>query len=278
VPQDFTVAASGALQGKSAKDGKTIYTYSMEKIRDFAAALSNNYETAEDFVDGIKIISYFHPEDKKGGFMALDIVKHALSVYNYSFGKYPYPELRLAEANFYAGGMEFPTFIMMNTAKYKEPYLSSTSFERSTAHEVAHQWWYALVGNDQINEPWVDEGLTEFSALYYFEKRYGQAGRESYFERQVDANMSLIKGSKRKMQDPVRLFKNNREYFAIVYVKGALFYEDLKNTIGEEKMLDFLRSYFDTYKYKNVSFNEFIEFLKQKHYPGIDDGFFKKWF
>jgi aminopeptidase N len=166
----------------------------------------------------------------------------------------------------------------MNTAKDKDPYLSSTSFERSTAHEVAHQWWYALVGNDQINEPWVDEGLTEFSALYYFEKRYGQAGRESYFERQVDANMSLIKGSKRKMQDPVRLFKNNREYFAIVYVKGALFYEDLKNTIGEEKMLDFLRSYFDTYKYKNVSFNEFIEFLKQKHYPGIDDGFFKKWF
>lgn len=278
VPQDFTVAASGALQGKSAKDGKTIYTYSMEKIRDFAAALSNNYETVEDYVDGIKVISYFHPEDKKGGLMALDIVKHALSMYNDSFGKYPYPELRFAEANFYAGGMEFPTFIMMNTAKYKEPNLSSASFERSAAHEVAHQWWYALVGNDQINEPWVDEGLTEFSALYYFEKRYGLAGRKSYFERQVNSNMNLIRQSPRKMQDPVRLFKNNREYFAVVYVKGALFYEDLKNTIGEEKMLDFLRSYFDTYKYNNVSFREFIEFLKQKHYPGIDDAFFKKWF
>jgi len=278
VPQDFTVAASGVMSQKTASGGKSVYVYSMEKIRDFAAALSSNYETAEDFVDGIRIISYFHPEDKRGGFMALDIVKHALAIYNSSFGKYPYPELRIAETNFYAGGMEFPTFIMMHTAKYREPTLSNTSFERSTAHEVAHQWWYGMVGNDQINEPFLDEALTEFSTLYYFEKRYREAGRESYFTRQVDTSMNLINRSQRKMSDPVRLFRDNREYFAIVYVKGALFYEDLKNTIGEEKMLDFLRSYLNTYMYKNVSFDEFIKFLKDKNYPGLDENFFNKWF
>lgn len=209
--------------------------------------------------------------------MALDVAKHALYIYNRSFGKYPYPELHIAETNFYAGGMEFPTFIMMNTAKYREPYLSNTSFERSMAHEVAHQWWYGLVGNDSINEPWLDEGLTEFSTLYYFEKRYGEAGRESYFERQVNSSMSLIKKSGRSMLDSVSSFKNNREYFAVVYVKGALFYEELKNTIGEEKLLDFLRSYLSTYMYKNVSLDEFIKLLKDKNYPGIDDNFLKKW-
>ncbi|HHW01433.1 MAG TPA: M1 family metallopeptidase [Thermoanaerobacterales bacterium] len=278
VPQDFTVAASGVMNKKTISHGKAIYVYSMENIRDFAAAISNNYKTAEDFVDGIKIISYFHPEDRKGGFMALDVVKHALSIYNASFGKYPYPELRVAEANFYAGGMEFPTFIMMNTGRYRESNLSSTSFERSMAHEVAHQWWYCLVGNDQINEPWLDEGLAEFSTLYYFEKRYRSAGKESYFTRYVNTNTNLIKQSKRKMQDPVKLFRDNREYFAIVYVKGALFYEELKNTIGEEKLLDFLRTYLNTYKYKNVSLNEFIDLLKQRNYDGVNQDFFKKWF
>lgn len=278
VPQGFTVAASGTLKTHTVKGEKAVFVYSAEKIRDFAAAVSNNYETAEDFVDGIKIISYFHPEDKKGGFMALDVAKHALAIYNRSFGKYPYPELRIAEANFYAGGMEFPTFIMMNTAKYREPALSNTSFERSMAHEVAHQWWYGLVGNDSINEPWLDEGLTEFSTLYYFEKRYGDAGRESYFERQVNSSMNLIKENEKSMRDPVNSFRDNREYFAVVYVKGALFYEELKNTIGEEKMLDFLRSYLNTYMYKNVSFDDFMKFLKDRNYPGIDDNFFKKWF
>ncbi|MCR4430930.1 MAG: M1 family metallopeptidase [Tepidanaerobacteraceae bacterium] len=278
VPQGFTVAASGTLKTHTVKGEKAVFMYSAEKIRDFAAAVSNNYETAEDFVDGIKIISYFHHEDKKGGFMALDVAKHALAIYNRSFGKYPYPELRIAEANFYAGGMEFPTFIMMNTGKYREPPLSNTSFERSMAHEVAHQWWYGLVGNDSINEPWLDEGLTEFSTLYYFEKRYGDAGRESYFERQVNSSMNLIKENKKSMRDPVNSFRDNREYFAVVYVKGALFYEELKNTIGEEKMLDFLRTYLNTYKYKNVSLNEFIDLLKQRNYDGVNQDFFKKWF
>ena len=70
---------------------------------------------------------------------------------------------RIAEANYYPGGMEFPTFIMMDSSKYQEPHLSNTSLEIN-CHEVAHQWWYAMVGSDQINEPWLDEGITEYYA------------------------------------------------------------------------------------------------------------------
>ena len=47
--------------------------------------------------------------------MALNVAKYALGIFNKSFGKYPYPELRIAEANYYPGGMEFPTFIMMDS-------------------------------------------------------------------------------------------------------------------------------------------------------------------
>ena len=278
VPKDFTVAASGVLENNYIKNNRAVFIYSMDRIREFAAAVSNNYQTASEMIDGIKIISYFHPEDKRGGFMALNVAKYALGIFNKAFGKYPYPELRIAEANYYPGGMEFPTFIMMDSTKYKDPNLSNTSLERSTAHEVAHQWWYNLVGNDQINEPWLDEGITEFSTAYYFEKRYGQPGRESYFGRQVDTTVDFIKNNPHHMLDPLPLFESHREYFAVVYVSGVLFYEDLRNRIGEENLLDFFQSYLETFKYKNVNLEEFKEFLKNKKYEALDESFYDKWF
>jgi len=275
---DFTVAASGVLKESYLSSEGYVYVYSIDKIRDFAAAISNNYETASEEIDGIKITSYFHPEDKRGGFMALNVAKYALGIFNEAFGKYPYPELKIAEANYYPGGMEFPTFIMMDSAKYKEDNLSNTSLERSAAHEVAHQWWYNLVGNDQINEPWLDEGITEFSTAYYFEKRYGEPGRESYFSRQVDTTVNFIKNNPRHMLDPLYLFKSHSEYFAEVYVSGVLFYEDMRSRIGEENLLDFFRSYLETFMYKNVSLEEFKKFLKDKNYEALDESFYNKWF
>lgn len=278
VPKGFTVAASGVLKESYSREDSSVYVYSIDKIREFAAAISNNYQMASEEIDGIKVISYFHPEDKRGGFMALNVAKYALGIFNEAFGKYPYPELRIAEANYYPGGMEFPTFIMMDSTKYKDVNLSNTSLERSTAHEVAHQWWYNLVGNDQINEPWLDEGITEFSTAYYFEKRYGKPGRESYFGRQVETTVDFIKNNPRHMLDPLPHFKSHGEYFAVVYVSGVLFYEDMRNRIGEENLLDFFKSYLETFKYKNVSLEEFKEFLKSKNYEALDESFYDKWF
>lgn len=278
VPKGFTVAASGVLEDNYTKGSMTVFEYSIDKIREFGAAISNNYQTASEKVDGIKIISYFHPEDKRGGFMALNVAKYALKIFNEAFGKYPYPELRIAEANYYPGGMEFPTFIMMDSGRYQEASLRNSSLERSTAHEVAHQWWYNLVGNDQINEPWLDEGITEFATAYYFEKRYGTPGRESYYSRQVDTTIDFIKNNPRHMLDPLPDFTSHGEYFAEVYVSGVLFYEDLRIRIGEDELLEFLRSYLETFKYKNVSLQEFIEFLKGKNYEALDESFYDKWF
>lgn len=277
-PCDFTAAASGILENCHIDGDKAVHDYSAENIRDFAASLSNNYQTAEGMIDGIKIISYFHPEDKKGGFMALNTVKHALKIYNKSFGSYPYAELRIAEANYYCGGMEYPMFIMMDTRKYKEPNLSNTSLERSTAHEVAHQWWYGVVGNNQVKEPWIDEGITEFSTAYYFEKRYGSAGREAYFERQVNTVRNIIDHSKMRMYDALPEFKIRREYFPVVYINGVLFFEDMRAQIGDEHLSDLLKSYYEKYKYKNVNLDEFKKYLREQTQDVLDDSFFEKWF
>ena len=278
VPKDFVVAASGSLEKNEVRNNKVVYIYSIDNVREFGAAISNNYQTSSDEIDGIIITSYFYPEDKEGGFMALNIAKYALGIFNESFGKYPYPELRIAEANYYPGGMEFPTFIMMDNAKYTQSNISNLSLERSTAHEVAHQWWYNLVGSNQITEPWLDEGITEFSTLHYFENRYGAPGKDSYFEKFVIGSKDFVIKNRSHMLDPLPAFKSQQDYFSTVYIGGVLFYDDLRNQIGKENLLDFFRSYCKTFKYKNVTLREFEEFLKDKKYEALDESFYKKWF
>lgn len=80
------------------------------------------------------------------------------------------------------------------------------------------------------------------------------------------------------MLDPLPDFTSHGEYFAEVYVSGVLFYEDLRIRIGEDELLEFLRSYLETFRYKNVSLQEFIEFLKGKNYEALDESFYDKWF
>lgn len=53
------------------------------------------------------------------------------------------------------------------------------SLETVVAHEVAHQWWYAVVGSDPVNQAWQDEALSQFSMLEYLEDRHALRGAKS---------------------------------------------------------------------------------------------------
>jgi aminopeptidase N len=60
--------------------------------------------------------------------------------------------------------MEYPALVMIS-----DNIGEHISYEEVIVHEVAHQWWYSLVGNDQINYGFLDEGLTEYSTILFFE-------------------------------------------------------------------------------------------------------------
>lgn len=62
--------------------------------------------------------------------------------------------------------------VMIDQSLYNEK--NEFLLEYVIAHETAHQWWYSAVGNDEISEPWLDEALTEYSTIVYFEQKYGK--------------------------------------------------------------------------------------------------------
>ena len=83
----------------------------------------------------------------------------ALIGLNQAFGPYPWPDLVLAEVGAVDGfSMEYPRAIHLTRSKATDTYVIN--------HEVAHQWFYAQLGNHQMLEPWLDEAFADFSARY----------------------------------------------------------------------------------------------------------------
>lgn len=73
------------------------------------------------------------------------------------FGPYPWPSFTMAITPGLSGGIEYPTHVMQGPGK----------IGRTTSHEMAHQWFYSLVGNDQERDPWLDEGLASWAEARY---------------------------------------------------------------------------------------------------------------
>jgi aminopeptidase N len=119
------------------------------------------------------------------------------------------------------------------------------------AHEVAHQWWYSLVGSDQVNEPWLDESLTNFSTVYYYENTYDRGRADLVFKNYVQSRYQVARDQNRDaaVNQPVAAF-SPEDYGYIVYGKGAMFFHRLRERLGDEAMLVFLRAYLQDRKYK----------------------------
>jgi aminopeptidase N len=113
--------------------------------------------------------------------------------------------------------------------------------EGTVAHEVGHQWFYNLVGNDQLDDPWLDESLTQFVTLQYFTDEYGQAGNQG-FRQDLEGRWSNIGQAEIPVGLPVKVY-SDAEYSGIVYGRGGLFFEALRDEMGSEVFDAFMKDY-----------------------------------
>jgi aminopeptidase N len=113
------------------------------------------------------------------------------------------------------------------------------------AHEVAHQWWHGLVGSDSRLHPFVDESLAQYSAVLYFEDRYGAARGRASGDRNVRANyqmMRLLGESDGPVDRPVA-GSSPISYAGLVYGKGPYYYGALRKQLGSARFFEVLRQY-----------------------------------
>jgi aminopeptidase N len=247
-PADLVVAATGATIGHvENSDGTATWRLAGGPMRDFNIVASRAYRSLSRQVGDVAINSYFLPVDAAGGQKALDWAALALEVYQSEFGPYPYRELDVAATETTAGGIEYPGLVVIAQRFYSDPN-NATFFEGVTIHEAAHQWWYNVVGNDQVNDPWLDEALTQYSTYFYYDRAYGKEAIVNLMD-SFRARWSRVEFQEKPIGLPVSAYRD-KEYGAIVYGRGPLFLIALRDQIGADKMAQLLRRYYVEYTWR----------------------------
>lgn len=153
LPRD-AVACPGRIRAPEVRGRH--WTCRVKRVRDFAFAVNRDYRMVRRKVGDTRIRVY---TETVSGRVTLDKAAHALARLNQLYGTYPYGDLVLAEVGAQGGfSMEYPRQIHLTRSKVTDTYV--------IYHEVAHQWFYGLLGNDQMRQPWLDEGFADFSARY----------------------------------------------------------------------------------------------------------------
>jgi|GEM_PF-517069 len=252
-PEGITVVAGGDLE----REG-TEWHYRLSQARSFAFAASDQYVSHTVETGGFSVTSFYFAEHESAGVDVAQVASEALATYGEEFGApYPYAEYRVAECEF-AGGMEFSGMSLLGSLWY-ETYPGGVRCQliALVVHEASHQWWYHLVGNDQVMEPWLDEAMATFSELIFYEATYPDDDLWLWdFEVLNWPRGDLIDGSIYDYQDEA-------SYMNTVYRRGALFLADLRKLVGSQVFYDFLKDYCQSRSYSLATAADFFSILSR---------------
>lgn len=291
-PQGFTIVTGGTTVDQTDANGQTMQTAVAALARNFVVVASDQFARVEQQVGETRIMSYYTEGSRAGAQTALDTTVKSLELFNRQFGPYPYTEMDVAQVDLGGGaaGMESTGLIMIGS-DYYDPDNANPLGEGSsvfpgaeganvlvftTAHEVAHQWWYSVIGSDAYNHPWIDESITSWSAAYYVDEVVGaEAGllaRDLFMS--VGYRSTLADGDV-TLDQSVDDF-SSEEYGSIVYGKGALMYDVLREEIGDDKFFAFLQRYYREQAFDRATSDEWLQTLNDV--AGRDmTPFYEKW-
>jgi len=247
--------------------------------RDFFLAASPDYQEVSETFGEVTIRAYASSNSMDGAKFALEVAADAIDVFNNRYGSYPYSELDLVSTPNLALGIEYPGAIALTTRIYDvgngaRGSQEAAILESTVAHEVGHQYFYNLVGNDQLDDPWLDEALAQFVTLQYYTDLFGIDAAQG-FHSYLTQRWSKVDFAKIPIGMPVASYQNT-EYGPIVYGRGPLFVEALREKMGESAFDAFLREYTETLSW-DIATPETFQSLAEKHCACDLDQLFDEW-
>ncbi|HDL02023.1 MAG TPA: hypothetical protein ENH23_07305, partial [candidate division Zixibacteria bacterium] len=296
--KEYTFTSCGYLQSKKIKADTLITSWS---VKPEAVNVSFNIGHFKKFLfedkDIVPTEIYFSKELHAGfgGRTGKDMEKqvaedimNSMKVFNYYFGKYPFPKMSVGEI-LASHGEAFPGFIHLGFTTWM--YTDTWGYDRLfRAHEVAHQWWGVGVGYETYHDQWLSEGFAEYSALLYYQaltdnKKFLNKLKES---RNNIFSVRKYLFSSGEESGPIAMgyrtsgTKTGGDYSLIIYDKGAFVLHMLRNmmidlkTMNEDNFLNMMREFYSTFRGKDATTQDFRRLAEK--YVGISlDWFFDQW-
>jgi len=247
-PESWVLATTGVEIDRHQNGDQQIARMVSGPQRDFMITLSQFAQASVD-VEGTRINSYYRAQHEAGGRAALQAAANALRVFNKRYGPYPLAELDVVEiaASTFLG-VEYPGIIEIE----QNLYATGNGLEVTVAHEVAHQWWYSLVGDDVQTTSWLDEALACYSQIIYQEEINGpDAAKRELDEFRRRYRDIVAAGRDAPVEQSNSKFVRN--YVALVYGKAVLFLQVVRNQIGEVAFDRFLHDHYAKHRYDYIA-------------------------
>lgn len=250
-PAELEILATGQQISKNVLENRQTVHFLANNVRDFFVMLNTPFKKMTAKIDNVNVVIAYRKGEEDAAAVMMAAAKQVLPTYQAWFGDYPWQTLTIASADYAAdfnGGMEYPTLVTINTLHLPD----DDELGLTVAHEIAHQWFYNLVGSNSYREPWLDEALTTFVSYAAF-----------YETTDIDwaktqANSIAITASADQFADD-----DGERYSAVIYDDGAKMLSDLHDEIGDELFWQALRQYVDDHRFGIASTADFIRIMQQ---------------
>ena len=253
VPKGIIVAGYSEQPTTGIPTGnKTAYTFTSTK-----PILPGNYVAAQYIAKpynfgGLTVDVYAKVGDEKWADRVADVVGKHLEYYSSKFGAYAYGNrLVVAETDdetleAYSGA----GILFLSTKAF------ATGNEELLSREVAYQWWGQTVGIKSFDDAWLSQGLAQFSGLLYVRDN----NNETQFQQAIQAELEkalAFEQSASIRNAPKQLDDQTSAYRSVIFYKGAVVFNMLRQLLGEQKFDAMIRDYYTKYAGKNLSIDEF---------------------
>ncbi len=270
LPAEYTIACTGyESEQRTEADGSVTHYIQAPLARDFAlAARRDAYISSAYTSAGVAVLAMARNQSEAD--YCAQTACEALEFFSSRIGAYPYTRFCVAQMDA-DGGMEYPGMILINYNACRDYARNAGDYILS--HEVAHQWWYAVVGSDQVNHPWQDESLTEFMGLEFL-----RCCRDaSMYDVMLESEFASLEQYVRMCALDTDVYSlGDYEYVTLIYNYGAKLFLELFNELGETTFYSGLQNYYNANMFKIATGEQLVEAFSMAAGQDMTDWFYER--
>jgi len=230
-----------------------------------------NYIPSTTEIDDVIVRTWFTSRHQQAGLLANEMAVFSLQLFEELVGPSPFREIELVEVPLRsAAGVEFSGLILIGSQYAERP--KDPFFSVIVSHEMGHQWFYAGVGNDVSEHPWLDESFATYLSYEFLGAYFNTA----IAQRELDQWRSTYQIAQRdwsylSVGSPKYAFPNSSIYSSFVYSGGATFLYDLRLELGDEAFYRGLQAYYHAMLHDVATPSDLISIFEESCSCQIDD-------
>lgn len=273
LPKNLIVASPVSPIVTEFDDSLLNHHFSFGPAHDFALAISPDYLIDSSLVGKTQLYIYYRDFEHK----AVETIKYSVGktfdYMNSRIGEYAYDRFSVAlNITSFSGGVEFPGLITMSSPKGMT--MAIRIYDMLCAHETVHQWFYGMIGSNQIENPWLDEGITSFFTKKIADNIWGKEANLfnwagiTFSENDLFRAYAHVATGANSINEPTYQFVSEPEYFGTVYFRGAMAIETFDNLMTDSLSRIFWAEYYNRYLFGNPTTENFLELVGE--ITGVD--------